>query len=209
MLFGPSLRPVAVAEPVLRRITPGMSLSEVQRVLASSTFDDVRWWKRADSKALAEGLVRTRLLELLNAMRLTPLDRESGALDPEAFREIAVLKRKDAFYVLAFGARPELESAPGPRGNEGKESVLRYALARVPVPVDRSRDAGGSFSPGRLHRLRDALADLERAGHAMKPVSRDRHGNVSSWRADGKTPVAALYSPELDELAVVSFLASD
>lgn len=171
--------PAYGADPWLAALSPGMSIDSARAALSKS---GATWLDQTRDGALAEGLVRTALLETLNRFELAPRDA-TKALDAAAFREIATLERDGRRYALAFG------DAKGGR-------VLRYLLVRIPVPVDTADP-----SPRRLRRLREALDELERTGFALQPKSKDRYGNTFIWTAGGsKGSLRVIYLPESDEL---------
>jgi hypothetical protein len=177
-------------DPLLVELPAASSPAEMKVRIAKGHFESVRWLEHDANQALAEGLIKSRLLETLNRLHLTPT-AEDGALDPRAFETIAVAEggREGRSWVAAFGTR-------------AAKKRLSYLMLRLRVAVDPSRDRA---DPDRLHRLKDALGDLSRAGVRLEPKERDRYGNVFGWEGPGPsgTRAAAIYLPELDELRVV------
>lgn len=176
LLFLPG---VALANP-LAGVRIGMPVDDaVARLGGGAT------WAATEPQALAEGLVRTRLLEAINRAGVTPRG-SSGGLDPAAFARLG--RSRD-------GAKRPFVAAGGPNG-------LRFALIRWPTPVDARLDAEIGSSPGRLVRLRSALDGLK--GYRLRPVEKDRYGNVFAWRGKGAGGrVWVRYWPADDELWVL------
>lgn len=183
-------------DPIIDALPPGTSAAAARAVLPGAT-----WLPRAREQALADGLVKTRLLETLNRLDLAPVD-ETGALDVDAFRELAVLgvpaegeRLGRRGYVAAFGA------AKGSAGG----AVLRFLLVRIPVPVASEGPAADPSSPRRLGALVDAVEGLRRAGFGLAPKEKDPYGNTFVWGGRGPRGASMLvvYLPEEDELRVV------
>ena len=155
---GPSL-------PFASGIRPGDDPQRVERSLRSAGTTSVIRIERHEPQALCRGLVDSGLLETMNHFRAAPLDEQSR-LDPRAFHTILTARIDGRQHTLAF--RDATAKSSPPR--------IEAALVRIPVPVDPSQDPPGGWSPRRLHRLREALAEL--APCRMQPADTDRHGNT-------------------------------
>jgi hypothetical protein len=177
--------PGARAEPVLATLAPGQHPRAIEARLRSLGLTDLAIFSGSEPQGLARGLADSRLLETLNTFALAPRG-DDGGLDPKAFGSFLQGSRAGRTYLLAFG-----EGGP-----------LRFALARLPVPVDRSADGPDRWARSRLNPLRAALAEL--GAFALAPLQTDRHGNTFTWkgRARGAT-IWAWYLPEQDELRVL------
>lgn len=157
--------------------------SELSRT--GGTVEDI---PSRDDQALSRMLLESRLLEVINHFGLAPR-RADGRFDPAPFAEALWLRRGD------FEAWVTLPAAGPP--------AARYALFRVPTPVDAGADAGGGWSPRRLRRLKEALAALSACN--LRPLQKDARGNVFAW--EGKHPLGwrllVWYVPEEDELRLL------
>jgi hypothetical protein len=169
-------------DPILAKLRAGLAVDEVKKAASALGLEGAKWLRQGEPQALAEGLVRSKLLETLNALKLAPVDA-GGALDPSALRELMTAKRSDRAYVAAFG-----------------EKGLRFLLARIPVPVDQAGEADRGGSRERLHRLREALDEIGRTVAPLSASKKDRYGNAFEWSGRG---VRALYLPADDELRVL------
>jgi hypothetical protein len=114
-------------------------------------------------------------------------------LGQQALADFLLARQGERRLILAFEVA----------GADGQGRRLRCALVRVPVPVDPSADPAGGWSPSRLHRLREALA--EAAAFQLQVLERDRYGNAFAWK--GRHPqggqVRLWYRPEDDELRLL------
>ena len=164
----------------------GLSLARplTSTALAEHGFSGARTWSARAPMAMKRGLIDTGLLEAINHAKATPKGRDGG-LDAKALATFGVARRGKRRYAFA--------------GSKGR---LRFALVRIPVPVDASKDGRGGWSPKRLHRLQGVLQEL-RAWN-LRPSERDRYGNRFEWR--GKAlggRVWVQYRPEQDEVWVL------
>ena len=131
--------------------------------------------------SLAEVLIGAGLLESLNRFKLAPVNSR-GELDAAVFAKVATAVRDDRRYAVAY-------DRSGPR----------FALIRIPVPVDAANDAKGKPGGGRqrLRRLGEAIR-----AYGLHPVKRDKYGNAREWSGRG---AKAYYLPAHDELRVLYY----
>ena len=170
----------------------GDSPAAAQAALSAAGAESIQILPRDQPQSLSQGLIQEKLLETLNRFALAPVRSKAG-LDQDAFAAILLAGQGERRIVLSF------ETA----GAGGKSLRLRYALVRVPVPVDPAVDPAGGWSPDRLHRLREALAEW--TAFQFQVLERDRYGNAFAWK--GRQPnggeVRLWYLPEDDELRVL------
>ncbi|NMB77143.1 MAG: hypothetical protein GYA21_18700 [Myxococcales bacterium] len=149
------------------------------------TLEDIR---SSHDQALSRMLLESRLLEVINHFGLAPKCAD-GRFDPSPFAEALRVRHGD------FEAWITLPVASSP--------AARYALFRIPVPVDAGADAGGGWSPRRLRRIKDALGALSACN--LQPLQKDKRGNAFAWQ--GRHPLGwrlhAWYVPEEDELRLL------
>lgn len=197
-LLAPTAAPDG-ADALLSSLSPALTAAEARRTLTSLGARELHFRRASEPQALADGLVRSRLLETINRLGLAPTRSAKDAalgdpgLDRAAFEEVATFVLGGRSWTLTFGR---------PRGGrrDGSAAVLRFALVRVPAPID-----GPPSAPGRLHPLRDALEALKRSGLALRVQTRDPWGNVTGWTGAGPRggTAYALHQPEEDELRVL------
>jgi hypothetical protein len=183
---------IATSPNLLLHISPGMSGLDLDKALQDCGAASARWLEQSHPQALAEGLVKSKLLETLNRIQVTPT-AEQG-FDRAQFMRIATAGENDRWYTASFTERAKGVFA------------LRFFMMRVRVPVDPMTDSPPATSRDRLHRLRDALEDIRRAGFSLAVSDKDRYGNAFAWSGSRKgAAVRVLYIPEQDELRVVIY----
>lgn len=157
--------------------------AELSRV--EGTIEDIR---AGDDQALSRMLLESRLLEIINRFGLAPRQAD-GRFDPSPFAEAIGVRRGDFEVWVTL-----------PRAGS---SASRYALFRIPVPVDAGADTDGGWSLQRLRRIKGALAALSACN--LRPLHKDVRGNVFAW--EGKHPLGwrlhVWYAPEEDELRLL------
>ena len=163
---------------------PGLTVAEATKRLEAAGAKAVRQLGAATPQAMADALLSSGLLGMLQVFDAVPVDKASKELDKKAFRTFLVADFAGATIVAVFGPK------------------LRVAMQRILVPVDASadqRNAKGAARDRLAARLA-VLGALKAAGYALTPIKRDRHGNVFRWKARS---MRALYVPAVDELRVL------
>lgn len=180
-LFGLLLPSIAWAEPAVDSLELGATAAVVEQVLGR-----VEWLDAGTPQAYRRGLIDSGMLEALNVASAAPTTRD-GRFDFSPFQRIGLAKKGDRAYVAVLS-----------------KTGLRFMFVVRAVPVDATKDPGGGWSKARLHRLKNALAEL--APYRLREAGRDRWGNTFHWRGKkGRARLAVRYQPGDDRLEVLMY----
>lgn len=172
---------IAWAEPAVDSLDLGASAAVVEKVLGK-----VEWLDAATPQAYRRGLIDSGMLEALNVASAAPTTKD-GRFDFASFDRIGLAKKGDRAYVAILS-----------------EEGLRFMFVVRKVPVDTTKDPRGGWSKARLHRMKNALAEL--APYHLREAGRDRWGNTFHWRGrKGRARLAVRYQPADDRLEMLLF----
>jgi len=170
---------------IIKILSSRLTTAEFAKVEKSQSWREARWLDLKTPQALSQGLIETKLLETLNHFALAPRDLQGG-LDGSAFTRIFIGRNQQRQYTLAFK----------------QSSQIYCTLIVFPVAPDSATDSITSFSPQRLHRLAEALRELEQ--FRLVALEKDAYGNVFAWSGTAAAAtVRVWYLPADNELRLL------